>query len=193
MSSTNRSKARDAHKSDYYVTPVNSIIDFIYNVDLNHGLFSEDLKYLDCCAGGSEKEPMSYPTAIKAFMPNADIDTIDIREDSLADIKGDYLKIDCKDKYDVIITNPPFFLAQEIIEKALDDVKYGGYVIMLLRLNFFGSKQRKEFWENNMPIETYIHHKRMSFTEDGATDSIEYCHMVWQKGVKQNYTKTYII
>ena len=188
MSSTNRSNARDSHRSDYYVTPIQPISEVLKELTF----LSEDMLYLDPCAGGDIENNMSYPKAIELKFPSATIDTIDIREDSPAEIKGNYLEIDCKDKYDVIITNPPFFLAKEIIQKALDDVKEDGYVIMLLRLNFFGSKDRKSFWEDNMPIETYIHHKRISFTK-GSTDSIEYCHMVWKKGTKQNYTKTFVI
>ena len=36
---------------------------------------------------------------------------------------SNYLQIDCKDKYNVIITNPPFNISLDIIKKALDDVK----------------------------------------------------------------------
>ena len=109
------------------------------------------------------------------------------REDSRAIIKGDYLKIDCKtgynNGYDIIITNPLFSLALEIIKKAIEDVKDGGYVIMLLRLNFFGSKKRYQFWQENMPKYIFVHSERMSFTDDGETDSIEYMHAIWQKRI----------
>jgi hypothetical protein len=45
---------------------------------------------------------------------------------------------------------------------------------MLLRLNFFGSKDRKPFWEEHMPEYCFVHHRRMSFIDKGGTDSIEY-------------------
>lgn len=60
---------------------------------------------------------------------------------------------------------------------------------MLLRLNFLGSKQRKEFWDKFPPKWIYVHHKRMSFTDNGATDSIEYAHFVWRVG---EYDRTFI-
>lgn len=157
MSSTNRGYER--HTTDYYVTPKNCILDFfgVWLDDLM-GEFHDDIlgvgtnpdkaKWLDPCSGGDNIHLMSYPEVIKnEFSPNI-LDTIDIREDSLAVIKGDYLKCEVhKDKYDVIITNPPFYLAQEIIEKSLNDVKDGGYVVMLLRLNFLGSNTRFPFWQ----------------------------------------------
>ena len=52
----------------------------------------------------------------------------------------------------MIITNPPFNIALDIIKKAIDDVKVGGSVIMLLRLNFYGSAKRKEFLKKICPI-----------------------------------------
>jgi hypothetical protein len=205
MSSTNRSNARDTHISDYYVTPRDCIRNFLGNwlEDLQSNLKDDILMvgerpdrayWLDPCAGGDEKHCMSYPDVIKSeFDPNV-LTTMDIRENSPAEIKGDYLLTEIeKNYYDVIITNPPFNIAREIIEKALEDVKVGGYVVMLLRLNFFGSKQRFDFWEKQLPVWAYVHHRRMSFTDDNKTDSIEYMHAVWQKGNKPKYTMLKII
>ena len=73
------------------------------------------------------------------------------------------------------------------------DVADGGYVAMLLRLNFWGSKARQDFFKNNMPKYCYIHPRRMSFTEDGKTDSIEYAHFVWQKGNNPTFCKTSLL
>ncbi len=190
MSSTNRSDARSRHKSDYYVTPIDKIVDFIKAFEKAEGRLIG--KILDPCSGGDPKNLMSYPEALKQY-GYCDIDTLDIREDSLADTKADYLTHDCKDKYNIIITNPPFNLAREIIEKALDDVKEDGYVIMLLRLNFFGSKARRDMWEKQMPKYSFVHSKRLSFTDDGKTDSIEYQHLVWQKGYYPEFTKLKVI
>lgn len=185
MSSTNR--GYDRHKSDYYVTPVDKIVEFLaawmedennqedYSVLANR---PDKLAWLDCCAGGDAKHPMSYPAALEQI--GVYPQTVDIREDSLADWKVNYLEME-PERWDVIITNPPFYAAQEIIEKALSEVSDGGYVVMLLRLNFLGSKQRKQFWENNPAKKIYVHHRRMSFT-GGPTDSIEYAHFVWQRG-----------
>jgi len=180
MSSTNRSNARDSHISDYYVTPQGAIKDFIIHFFNDEDIQRPDkLATLDPCAGGDDKHEMSYPSVLKEFgiIPA----TIDIREDSLADTKGDYLDTTCTN-FDMIITNPPFNRAIDIVKKALQDVNDGGYVVMLLRLNFFGSKERFPFWQENMPKYAYVHHKRMSFTAGGGTDSIEYMHCVWQKG-----------
>src|SRR3990167_10988770 len=145
---------------------------------LSVGTHPELAYWLDPCAGGDEKHEMSYAQVIKEEFNPEVLDTVDVRQDSKAEIKQDYLWWDKgANQYDVVITNPPFYIAQEVINKALQDVKDGGYVVMLLRLNFFGSKARKVFFEKQMPTWAYVHNRRMSFTDDGKTDSIEYAHM----------------
>lgn len=191
MSSTNRSKARDEHIADYYITPIYEINKFLKELEKSYGYYLHFGHILEPCAGGDVKHPMSYVEAIKPF--NNNVDTIDIRQDSQAAIKADYLQTDCKGKYNLIITNPPFNIALDVINKALDDVQCPGLVVMLLRLNFFGSDKRKPFWDNHMPQYCFVHHDRMSFTGDGKTDSIEYCHMVWVKGLKPEYTQLKVI
>lgn len=222
MSSTNRSNARDSHISDYYVSPIEDVELFLKEFDKRVKLEWNNIKIVDCCAGGNEEirddtgikevyHPMSYPTAIHNIFGDCNIKTIDIREDSLAETKGDYLKMNVKDfAPQVIITNPPFSIATSIIEKALDDVTDGGYVIMLLRLNFFGSKDRKPFFDKYMPEWCFVHHIRIGFCDKknadgyvefdkngqvkrGSTDSIEYMHTVWKKGSKPDYTKLVVI
>lgn len=216
MSSTNRSNARKNHIADYYVTPVKDIELFLK--EFNKRIFVNwgSIKVADVCAGGNPKteydaeHPMSYPTAIKNIC-NCEVDTYDIREDSFAEHKVDYLSYKMNYEPDIIITNPPFNLATQIIEKALLDVKEDGYVIMLLRLNFFGSKEREKFFEKYLPEWCFVHHIRLGFQDKkdengytvfdsktglpkrGSTDSIEYCHMVFRKGFKPEYTKLVMI
>lgn len=198
MSSTNRGSARDTHIADYYRTPIDSI-QLFWNEFNKHQFISPKVMILDPCAGGDAQHPMSYPTALLNIgckiggLDKNNIHTIDIREDSLADIKGDYLQMDCKDKYDIIITNPPFNIALDIIKKALNDVKDGGWVIMLLRLNFFEGKARKSFWEENMPVYSFVHSKRMAFSDSKSTDSVAYVHNAWKKGCNPEFTKLKII
>jgi len=52
MSSTNRSKARDAHRSDYYCTPLAPILLFLPRLKDSGLLPPRPLRILDPCAGG---------------------------------------------------------------------------------------------------------------------------------------------
>lgn len=183
MSSTNRGGRRSI--SDYYVTPVHEIVKMIFHLIDKYPPAATAFRgaVLDPAAGGDAEHSMSYPHALQlSSIEPKTLDTWDIREDSLAEhTQRDYLQHSVMLFYDVIMTNPPFVLAQEFVSKAVSEVKPSGLVIMLLRLNFFGSVKRKEFWTEKpgMPKYTFVHHKRMSFTDDSKTDSVEYMHCVW--------------
>lgn len=194
MSSTNRSNARNEHISDYYRTPISDIEKFFEELDK---VVSIDMKKctLDPASGGDANSTMSYPTALSNYykIPMENIKTVDIREDSLADVKTDYLKLKIDYKPHVIITNPPFSKALQFIMKALNDVEDNGYVIMLLRLNFLETKARKDFFDKHMPEYIFVHHKRMSFIDGGGTDSVAYAHYVWRKGFYPEFAKIKVI
>lgn len=197
MSSTNRHNAEKRHIADYYVTPVKDIITFLGALDEEVTLDIWDKTILDPCAGGDPSHDMSYPKALREYYAIPDdwngIKTIDIREDSLAETKCNYIETKLDYKPFLVISNPPFNQAMEFIKKALDDVEDGGYVAMLLRLNFLETKARKEFFDNYMPTWIFVHHKRMSFTDAGGTDSVAYCHMVWKKNDYPKFAKIRVI
>lgn len=189
MSSTNRNAERN--DKDYYITPI-PVIEFFIKEILKVNPNILDGLILDPTAGGDANNPMSYPIALSNLGFN-NIKTIDIREDSKADEIGNYLDIQLDYKPNVIVTNPPFNISREVIEKALDDVEDNGYVIMLLRLNYFGGAKRKNLWDSKMPLYTIVHNKRISFTQDGKTDSIEYAHFIWQKGNYPEFSQLKVI
>jgi len=95
---------------------------------------------------------------------------------------------------DVIITNPPFALAQEFVEHALQATYWHkkpkwpemgerdhAVIVMLLRLNFLGGGKRGELLRQDTPS-VYVLPNRPSFTPDGKTDSCDYAWFVWGLG-----------
>lgn len=204
MSSTNRINAEKRHVADYYVTPVPSIkefldafrqdwkaLDAISRSDFEWiDPFDDSVKVIDPCAGGDAVHEMSYPVALKNYSQwnISDLETLDVRLDSRANIKTDFLFWNPMTVRDVAITNPPFNIALDVIQKCLREVRGGGLVIMLLRLNFFGSQERSAWFKSFMPLATYVHSKRMKFTNTGGTDSIEYMHAVWRVGYNPKHT-----
>ena len=191
MSSTLR--GYDRHKSDYYVTP-DWIIDELF--DAIPELFEEmDGRIaLDPCAGGgivngTQAFGMPYPEALKR-QGWEHIITMDVRDDSLAEIKHDFLQWDTKIDYDLIITNPPFAIAEEITRKALSLADpESGKVIMLQRLNWLGSASRDDFFTEYPPSLIVMHAKRPSFGGTTSTDSIEYAHFIWDNSDKSGCTQ----
>jgi hypothetical protein len=193
MSSAGRSNHRDNHANDYYVTPEWIVKEFLEYFEKECLLFKiPNITILDPCAGGDVFNTMTYPMVLSEMygFEYHNIITMDIREDSRASFKEDYLtNTGCGGLADIIITNPPFNLSEKIVEKALQDVKDGGYVIMLLRSSWLGTKKRNKFILDNIPAYCYYHSRRACFTANGKNDSTEYAHFVWQKGYKAEYTK----
>lgn len=79
---------------------------------------------------------------------------------------------------DLIITNPPFSLAQEFAEKALSSVATGGTIALLLRLGFLESKRRLAFHRAH-GSSVYVLASRPSFTGNGGCDKTAYGWFLW--------------
>lgn len=179
MSATNRGATRN--KADFYPTPP----EVIHNYLNANPIAKLDCNILEPCAGSGN---------IVTILKNrgyTNVDAVEIREEEKEFLEnradnvyiGDFLMMEgLANKYDVIITNPPYNLAQQFIEKSLDIVKPNGKVIMLLRTNFLESKKRFEFWQKNPPSRLYVLSQRPSFTGKG-TDATSYSWFVWDKSV----------
>ncbi len=92
----------------------------------------------------------------------------------------DYLTTRCS-PVDIIITNPPFSLWREFLEKSLTEADL---VIYMLRLNVMGSgtkTNRGEFWNSNRPTRSFPLEKRPSFIGDGKTDCCDYHWLAWDR------------
>lgn len=100
----------------------------------------------------------------------------------------DYLSGKPLPEVDLIITNPPFSLGQEFIERSLSHCR--GVVCYLMRLNFLGSQKRKVWWQKRLPTHLYVLSNRPSFKQGGGTDATEYAWYVWDnRNSSHVYTK----
>lgn len=64
--------------------------------------------------------------------------------------------------FDLVITNPPYMLAEQFIRRARTMVNATGEVVMLLRLNFLSGLKRVKFWQEN-PAHVFVLPKRPSY------------------------------
>lgn len=179
MSSANRGRARN--KDDLYETPywlieaevprIKQILTDAYNMDGRQPTIWEP------CAGNGR-----IVRVLKHFFPGVEIIATDIGEFDDLDEVIDFLECEAPiqgSHYDLIISNPPFFLAQEIIQHAQTQIQPRGSVLMLERLNFFGTKKREPWLGNDMP-NSDISPRRASFLPTGQCDSIEYAWLEFQ-------------
>lgn len=90
-------------------------------------------------------------------------------------IQGNYFEQKLRRGYSVIISNPAFTIAYEVVQKSL---LYADYVIMLLRLEWLATAKRHDFISTHVP-DVYVLPNRPSYTLDGKTDSSEYAWFVW--------------
>lgn len=86
--------------------------------------------------------------------------------------------------FDLIIGNPPYYVAEEHVHLAKTRLAPGGALAFLLRMAFLSSQQRvKTLWQPPSELKYLMPlAQRASFTEDGKTEHSEYAVYVWEKG-----------
>ena len=117
-------------------------------------------------------------------------------------IVQDFLTWETDNKYDCIITNPPFSLAKEFVEKGMTLLNEGvieedgypnGQLIMFLKIQFLEGEKRKELFDRYPPKYIYVFRNRMAtwnngqpLDPSGKRWATTMCHawFVWEKGSK---------
>lgn len=87
--------------------------------------------------------------------------------------EGDFLTYE--GRHDLVVSNPPYSIALEFVQKALT---VAPVVAMLLRLPWLASMSRAE-WHRENPAFVAVLPRRPSFTSDGKTDATEYAWFIW--------------
>ena len=92
-----------------------------------------------------------------------------------------------------IITNPPYSMAKEFVEHAMEIVTDGHKVAMFLKLTFLEGQGRRELFRKYPPKIVYVSTSRIGCAKNGefkkdkngnlkADSAVAYCWYVWQKG-----------
>lgn len=178
ISATNRGSIRKT--ADFYATPEKTIHTFLDNYNLKDG------NILEPTAGNGnivkvirEREP-HYITSIEIRKEEYN----NLSKYSNEVIITDFLNWQPTDTYKTIITNPPYSIAQEIIEKCFEIANEDTEMIMLLRTAFLESKKRYSFWQKHPLNGLYVLSQRPSFTGKG-TDATSYSWFIWNGSDKQ--------
>ena len=129
---------------------------------------------------------------LKETYPSNRIDCMDIVDRGYpGTVISDFLTTTINKKYDCVITNPPFSLAQEFIEKSMTVLKPNGIVCMFLKIQFLEGVKRKEFFEKYPPKYVYVFRQRMAtwnngqeLDPNGKRWATTMCHawFVWENG-----------
>lgn len=172
MSATNRGKEREVN--DNYPTEgwlTASVLPILEKRLIEIGVPAP--KVYEPAAG----ELQAIVKELTKAWPNADVEYSDI-------IDGvDFLTEPPEPIFDLIISNPPYKYAMQFIERAmLWRRTEQSLVVMLLRLNFLGSKKRAAWMRANKPS-LAVTPKRPSFGKNKhgkrGTDATEYAWFIW--------------
>jgi hypothetical protein len=131
-------------------------------------------RVLDPCVGLG-----AFSNAVRALCPDAKLRTIDEDPEVDADIHGDFLAVPARGSFDLVVSNPPFSLAQRFVEKSLGLCDPRGCVAFLMLVQFLGSTGRREFFTQYPPSSVEVIRPRPSFSDDGASDMREYALFRW--------------
>ena len=104
-----------------------------------------------------------------------DPEPLDFLKETLDDFEGD------------IITNPPYSMGLEFVQRALESVRPGGKVAMFLKVQFLEGQKRGEFFRHTPPRKVYISRSRLACYKNGdmtgkPESAIAYAWYVWEKG-----------
>jgi hypothetical protein len=175
MPSSPKNKKR--RRADFYPTPhwaTRTLLNSFPLIGRN-----KMLRIKEVCAGRG-----NISKVIKEFYPDCELTQHELfRNKQLPQygecIFGDFFKTSTEDlTLDYVITNPPFSLAQEFIERCRE-LYPNAEIIMLLPFSFLGSAKRYDFWLKNTPNKFSILSDRPSFSNDGKTDSSVYNWTHW--------------
>lgn len=184
MSATNRSKVR--RSGDWYPTPKFCVDRLLDEVPLPHGHWLEPAAGTGALIRAVNQYAYLTDPFDTASLPSITWDACEMSFWAYQELKplcqnlfiGNFLKTDFEvGKYKVIITNPPYSLAMEFIDKALS--LKPEKLVLLLRTNFLESEKRVQFMRSNTP-DVYVLPSRPSFTGKG-NDATSYAWFVWSK------------
>jgi hypothetical protein len=175
MAATNRGSIREPN--DNYPTP-----DWLTKAMVNEVLVP---RLARLCNGRPPRilEPAAGAGAVvqvlRQTFPEAVIDTGDITTGQ------DFLTYPYKLVYDVTSTNPPFSLALEFCQRALELRRTPeSTVVMLARISFLESAARAAWWRQNSP-QMFVTPRRPIFVK-GQSDNAAYAWFAWPWDYQQH-------
>lgn len=107
--------------------------------------------------------------------------------------KHDFLESTCAQLYGAdIITNPPYNMAQQFIEHAIENSDKDAKIAMLLRLTFLESQKRKPLFEAYPLTAVYVFRSRIGCAKNGefkvdsrgdlnVPSAVAYAWFLWDK------------
>ncbi len=103
------------------------------------------------------------------------------------------------EKAECFLTNPPYKLALEFVQQAIENLLPNGYVVFLLRIQFLEGQRRYRFFKEYPPKYIYVHSKRQQCAKSGNFEkypnhsAVCFAWFIWQQGFNGEPTIRWII
>lgn len=171
-------------EGDFYPTPQVAVIDLLNELDpllpQTNGPFP--ILVVDPAAGRGgllDAVDIVLPRCSTLGVEN-NASTVEYIRKAHNCIEADFLSLgSLASQTALYLSNPPYSLAQEFVSKMLRERSSGTIVACLLRLGFFASARRADWWRENPVAAIRILSNRPSFTGDGKTDNSDYAWFIW--------------
>ena len=157
--------------NDFYSTPEIAVLELLKREKFEGSI-------LECACGTG---------AISKILEreiNNEIISKDLIDRGYGEVNKDFLTE--SGTYSNVITNPPFNIAKEFVEKALSIST--NKVAFLMRIQFLEGKKRKELFDKNPPSRVYVFSYRLPYLrgdeEQPETSAMCLCWFVWDKSYK---------
>ena len=168
-------------ENDYYATPPSSTEALLEKVQFKGS-------FLEPCVGGGH-----IAEVIKEHYPNEALYGMDLVDRGYLGTKvADFLEYDFKDKkFDNIVTNPPYSLAQEFLEKGMTILSENGKIALFLKIQFLEGAKREKMFRKYPPRYIYVFTKRQNPWRNGKpvdekgkpwSGTMCFAWFVWEKG-----------
>lgn len=178
-------------ENDFYATDPNTVLLFLNEFLQDNKIEGEVLE--PACGQGHISE------TLKENIPNINITSTDLIDRGYGEGNINFLTHNYNKTFNTVITNPPFSLAKEFIEKSLE--VSDKYVIMLCKIQLLEGVKRKDMFLNTPLKYVYVHTSRQATWKEGKpTDSrgrkwattMCLAWFVWDKEYKGNPTIKWI-
>ena len=145
-------------KNDFYATAPKDTLNFLTQLTQD-GINLASHKIIEPCAGAGH-----ITDVLTDYYPGIKIDQYDLNPQRGDIQQADFLLSEFG-RYDTVLTNPPFKIAQQIITRSLEISDQ--YVMMFLKLQFLEGVKRKE-WHQAAPLKyIYVYSYRASPWRNG--------------------------
>lgn len=148
------STSRKRVENDYYATPPETTRAILDREKLEGSILEP------ACGGGHISE------VLKEYYPKNEIISTDLVDRGYGKAGIDFLTYDFNRKFDNIITNPPFKLAKEFIERGLELANKK--VIIFAKIQLLESTKRKELLMNSPLKYVYVFSERQNPWRNGS-------------------------